>query len=234
VSQGELITDNAFIYVVLKRFLQNRSLLVASVPGTPGQYNTTILSISDARDWLELDELNLKRGHDAVLKEKVIHLTGTQQGVRVEMKVKVLQVDSSESISRYQVEFPREILYHQKRQSYRVNVGADIAFPIRITKNKKVYRGNIADISETGMGITVPSRVPANRGEDLEDCLLHLPNDEKIFCKLRICHIEYDDKHNLTQIGSKVIEMDLPAKRAYQRAIQYVQREMIRRQARVN
>ncbi len=234
MSKGEKITDKAFIFSLLKRLQNSHSLLTASVRGNSQPCNTTILEISTKTPFIVLDELNNQSAHKLYLEKKTMVIKGRLDGLSVSFECPLLHSNSEEDVAKYYVAFPTHVQYHQKRQSYRIHISPDLQLPVELVyENEEIRGGLIVDISQTGLGISFEEYLKFEPGKFINACNIILPKHDKLRCKVIIRHAEYDEHNNLTHLGVEMLNLLNEERREYLKAVAHIQREMVRRHARV-
>ena len=234
MEQAEIITDQAFIFSLLKRLQKKRILLSATVSGHTVSSNTTLLDIcTDTPPYLVLDELNNEKTHQQFLDAQSMTVKGRLDGLDLSFTCHLLHTEDSESVAKYYIAFPSSLVYAQQRQSYRIHISPDLQFPVELgVKDDQVMSGHIVDISQTGLGIIFDHYIKFQPGDFINQCNLILPHSETLRCKVIIRHTCYDKASNTTQLGVEMLNMLNQEKREYLRAVANIQREMVRRQAR--
>lgn len=234
VAQGEEVTDKAFIFSLLKRLQNGHALLTATVRGNSHPCNTTILEISTQTPFLVLDELNDPHSHTLYQDKKNMTVKGQLEGLTVSFECQLLKTDTDEEVSKYYIAFPESVVYHQKRQSYRIHISPDLQLPVELHYDKQIIRGGlIVDISQTGLGVSIEEFIKFEPGKYIDSCNIILPKHDTIRCKVIIRHSEYDETNNITHLGVEMLDLANQERHDYLRAVAHIQREMVRRHARV-
>ncbi len=235
MASGEKITDKEFIYTLLKRLQQQKTLLSVSVPLAPGTFNSAILHISQDKTEMLLDELHPHEGHLRLLKIRTLQVNTQSSGTGLTFETELKKVNTDEEISKYHVAFPKFIWYNQQRETFRVQVAGDLQFGIELhTEERGDLVGQVVDISQSGLGATFEHYLPFERGDLINHCKILLPQLGDIGCRLIVKHIKHSEHPTTTHIGAMLIDLEGDARKAYLQTIANIQREMIRRYNKVN
>lgn len=232
MSQGDVIRDPQLIAGLLRRVAEQRALLRVTVPGFQGSYNSAILAVGDALDFLILDELNPRRGHERLVEARRLNVSAQVQGVETRFSSELSEVGQESGIAFYRLPFPAEILHLQRRSSFRVPVGMATPITVVFTRpDASVLRGRILDLSEGGMAVEFKQRVGLRPGEVLP-CQLRLPDGQQLRCKLEVRHAAAPEDQNSVRVGGRFIELQPQQRKALMRVVADLQRALIRKQPR--
>ena len=235
MGKGEKITDKAFVFSLLKRLQNKHALLTATVRGSAQPCNTTILEIgADNPPYIILDELNNTDSHKLYLERGTMVIKGRLEGLSVSFECELLHTNNDEEVAKYYVAFPNYVIYHQKRESYRIHISPDLQFPVNIIyESKQKLSGLVVDISQTGIGIIFDEFIKFEPGNFINECKLILPRHDKLNCKVTIRHTCYHETTNTTHLGVQMLNLLNKERREYLKAVAHIQRQMVRRHARV-
>lgn len=232
MPQGDIIRDSQIVAGLLRRLVEQRVLLRVTIPGVKGSFNSALLRLGDAHDFVILDELNPRRGHEQLLEVRRLNASAQVQGVELRFRGEVLEVDQDAGIAFYRLPFPDEVLYVQRRGSFRVPVG--MATPVTAVFERaddSNLRGRIVDLSEGGMGVEFSQRVSLTPGEILP-CQMRLPDGQQLRCKLEVRHTSTPEDQNKVRLGGRFVELQPQQRKALSRLVADLQRTMIRKQPR--
>lgn len=230
LPQGDIIRDPQLVAGLLRRLIEQRVLLRVTVPGMRGSYNSAILRLGEAQDFLILDELNPRRGHEQLLEVRRLNASAQVQGIELRFSGELLEVGQTAGIAFYRLPFPDELLYLQRRGSFRVPVG--MATPVTAVfqrPDENSLRGRIVDLSEGGMGVEFNQRVRLQPGEILP-CQMRLPDGQQLRCKLEVRHTSAPEDQNKVRLGGRFVELQPQQRKALARLVADLQRTMIRKQ----
>lgn len=232
MAQGDTIRDPQIIAGLLRRIMEQRALLRVTVPGVRGSFNSAILRMDPEQDLLILDELNPRRGHERLLEVRTLQAGAQVQGVETRFSGAIEEAADANGIAYYRLRFPREVLYIQRRTSFRVKVGMTTPIAAVFDRNDgRQLRGRIIDLSEGGMGVEFSQHVTLQPGE-IVPCQMRLPDGQHLGCKLEIRHTSGAKEQNLMRIGGRFVELHPQRRKVLARLVANLQRDMIRKQPR--
>lgn len=228
LALGDTIRDPQVITGLLRRILEQRALLRVTLPGVRGSFNSAILRLDPEQDLLLLDELNPQRGHDRLLEVRSLTAGAQVQGVETRFSGAIEEVGSKNGIAFYRLAFPKEVLYLQRRTSFRVKVG--MATPIAAVFDRadgRQMRGRITDLSEGGLGVEFTQHVTLQPGE-IMPCQMRLPDGQQLGFRLEIRHAADGDASNI-RAGGKFVELHPQRRKVLARLVANLQRDLIRK-----
>lgn len=232
MTPGDTIRDPQIITGLLRRVAEQRALLRVTVPGARGSYNSAILRLEPDQDLVVLDELNPRQGHDRLLEAGRLNASATIQGVETRFSAALEEVGDSAGIAWYRIRFPTEVLYVQRRVSFRVKVS--MTAPLTAVFDRpgcNSLRGRILDLSEGGMGVEFDKGAGLRQGEILP-CRMRLPDGQQFGCKLEVRHTSAVEDQGKLRIGGRFVELTPQRRKALARVVADLQRELIRKQPR--
>jgi len=225
--QYETVTSSARISMVLRPLMEKHAIITATLPDSNNFYNTALLSVDIHNATITIDGLHPEEGHAQFLKAGRITLHTTYEGVDVSFTVNLKKADSESNMAFYIIEFPKSIRYLQRRNAFRVPVSAAKAITVEVeTTEKKMFRGELSDISAGGMCI----RFAKTKNLDLSDhknetqCCIHLPDKRKIRCAFKVCHSNHLEINNNLHIGGSFENLDKMQRRMIERFVIELQR----------
>lgn len=233
LPHGETIRDPQIIAGLLRRILEQRALLRVTVPGVRGSFNSAILRMHPDQNLLVLDELNPRAGHQRLLEIRNLNAAAQVQGIETRFGGAVEEIGTDSGIAFYCLAFPTEVLYAQRRTSFRVRVA--MTTPVAVVFERpggNALRGRIVDLSEGGMGVEFTQHVSLHPGEILP-CQMRLPDGQQVGCKLEIRHSNcHGAEQNKVHVGGRFVELQPQRRKALARLVADLQRTMIRKQPR--
>ncbi len=232
MAQGDPIRDPQIIASLLRRIADQRVLLRVTVPGFRSSYNSAILRIDPQQDFLILDELNPRQGHERLIEVRRLNASAAVQGVETRFSADLAEIGDSAGIAYYRLPFPKQVLYVQRRTSFRVKVSmtAPIAAIFEHGEGPSL-RGRILDLSEGGIGVEFSQFVTLRPGE-IVPCQMRLPDGRQVGCKLEVRHCSATQDPARVRIGGRFVELQPQRRKALSRLVADLQRELIRKQPR--
>lgn len=231
-GKTEKVTHLPQIIGLLRRIRDQRVLLSASVPGHPGVFNSLLLEVDPERKLILLDELNPRAGHELVLQTRELRVHCQCQGIELGFACAVDIGQGRNGISFYRAALPDSINYLQRRGSYRVRVGLDLAVPLQLPFDEStLIEGELYDLSMGGLGANLETDLRLERGQIL-NCILNLPKAEPFPVEIEIRFIRADDTKSTRRIGASFRNLQPRQQTVLRRLVTQLEREMLRRKAR--
>lgn len=231
-GQTEKVTHLPQIISLLRRLRDQRVLLSASVPGHPGVFNTLLLEVDPDRKLILLDELNPRAGHELVMQTRELRIHCQSQGIELGFACTVEVGQGRSGISFYRAALPDSISYLQRRGSYRVRVGLDLAVPLQLpVAPDTTIEGELYDLSMGGLGAHLETELRLERGQVLS-CILNLPKAEPFPVEIEIRYVRSDDAKPSQRIGASFRNLQPSQQTVLRRLVTQLEREMLRRKAR--
>ena len=231
MAQGDIIRDPQIITSLLRRIVAQRALLRVTVPGARASYNSAILRVDPEQDLLILDELNPRRGHERLLEVGRLQASAQAQGIETRFSGALEEVGDSSGIAYYRLRFPQEVLYLQRRASFRVRIAMTAPLAAVLERDGDMLRGRVIDLSEGGIGVEFTQHVIVHPGE-IVACRMRLPDGQQVRCKLEIRHVMAFQEQNKIRVGGRFVELDPQRRKMLSRLVAELQRTLIRTQPR--
>ena len=231
MAQGDTIRDPQIIASLLRRIIEQRALVRVTVPGGRASYNSAILRMDPEQDLLILDELNPRIGHERLLEVGRLHASAQVQGIETRFSGALEEVGNSAGIAFYRLRFPKDVLYLQRRTSFRVRISTTTPVAAMFERDGDSLRGRVLDLSEGGMGVEFSRHVTLHPGE-IVPCRMRLPNGQQVGCKLEVRHVIGSQDQGKIRIGGRFVELHPQRRKMLSRLVAELQRTMIRKQPR--
>jgi c-di-GMP-binding flagellar brake protein YcgR len=229
VTQPDRITDRTIISGLIKRIKEQRALLTVSLPNTKQTFNSAILDIDEALAYLILDELTPQRGHEKLMEQGMLNARAVVQGIETRFSTSLEQAETESGIWMYRVQFPAEVLYLQRRSSFRIPVGASSGVRAQLTKaDQEPFEARVVDLSETGLGVELQAYTQLQRG-DLLACSLFLPDRKPISCKFEVRYTQILSQPERHRVGGRLVELASVHRKTIARTVTDLQRDLIRK-----
>jgi len=227
---GDQITNRLKSQHLLEKLKAEQALLQISIPGVPETFFSSLLAIKPEDDYLLLDELNSKHAHKLLLVHKKLNVHAKLDGIGIQFSTQLITHAKESGIFFYKVEYPETVLYFQKRQNYRINIGLGVNIPIKMKRDdgSPVY-GHIINLSETGAGIILDSPYSLQLAEILPYCEVRLTDESIINCQLEVRYASMNKKTSHQHIGGKFLGVSGPDQRDLARLVIDLQRDMMKR-----
>ena len=226
---GEKITSLRESARLLDKVRKQRSLIQVSIPGVPEIFFSFIIDINLDEQYILLDELNTRRGHELLLLHRKLNIHSKVNGIGVQFTTSLISARDEDGIPAYKIEYPKKVLYFQKRQNYRINLGLGVNIPIKLKRDDGTpMYGKIFNLSETGAGIALEAPCTVQFSEILPYCEIRLSEDQEIICQLEIRYANTDSKESGHRLGGKFIGLSGEHQRELSKTVINLQRDMMR------
>lgn len=228
--KGENITNSLESARLLEMVRSKHTLLQVSMPGVPEVFFSAILSINPEENFILLDEINTRHGHELLLIHKKMNILTRINGIELRFSANLVNTYNKDGIAIYRMEYPENVIYQQKRQNYRINIGLGINIPIKLKREDGIpVYGNMINLSETGAGIALDSPCSIQMSEILPYCELRIAEDNVITCQLEVRYINSDTKNKPQHIGGQFIGVSNIQQRELSKVVIDLQRDLMKR-----
>jgi len=226
-SQYENITSSVRISSLLRPLLNKHAFITATLPDSNQFFNTALLALEPDNGLLVIDELHPQEGHQLLTKAQQVTLRAQFEGVEINFSIKLKSVESTNGIAFYNLEFPKNIRYLQRRSAFRASISAAKDIVVKITTpDNKIYTGELHDISAGGMCVRIPRKKALALSEYKEEtqCAIILPNKKQIRCTFRVCHSVLHEPSDCLLVGGRFENLDKIQQRVLERFVVELQR----------
>src|SRR5690606_23737999 len=131
-----------------------------TLPDSRRNYHSAILRLEPEEGYLLLDELHPREGHERLLIHRRLQASAMVQGVELRFRAQVQATGEESRIAFYRLGFPEELVYVQRRSSFRVPVPEEARLLARLEgKSERALSVRITDLSEGGVAVEFPKMV---------------------------------------------------------------------------
>ena len=214
VRLGSQITE------LLHRVINSRSIITVDTDFVQESFGSALLRLVPD-EYLILDEL--KPSPKLPSERSLIgHAFGIQayvDGVALEFETRVIASGIQDGVRYYKTTFPQQIVYEQKRGSFRVSTTIDQRIPVSFQlSNGTTHKGELFDISSGGISIALRQDVMdprTSRGVLIPNCVIQLPGVKEPFrCQLELRNIRQAGRmqlvgtsfHDITPRQERIVE----------------------------
>jgi c-di-GMP-binding flagellar brake protein YcgR len=225
------LTDPRQIASILQRVRESRTLLTARVPRVEGSFLTTLLDVDPRRQRLRIDELNPSAGHEALLRVGLVSLSTRLAGVEVAFRSSIERVDAGRGAAFYTLPFPSVLLYHQRRDTHRVEVPPPLTVRAWLVgPDEERLPAEVRDLSPEGLCLQVAAgRLPRlEAGQRLQGCDLLLPDGLRVGCDLEVRWVRGGEGRRPWRIGARFVALSGAHGRAIAQLVAQLEREHLR------
>ena len=230
-SQIEKINNPTRIAAILKNILDARTLLRVTLPGSPEEYNSTLLEINRENNFILLDELHPKAGHERLREAKKLAVLTNLNSVDVSFAGHLQQTLVENNIAIYKLQLPKLLYYRQLRAHFRIPIGIT-EIPVNIILDSEIaLEGELHDISSGGLCIRFATELPANlkRGVLINSCMVDLPEGNKLESKFEVRFRSNQDDKGRTLVGGQFVRLNQAQQRMVERYVASLDREIRRK-----
>jgi len=213
--------------------LQHEHLLVSiSISGTNTSFNSMLVSVDHDKHTMLLDILHPEQAHKQLLKNKRFVFNVTNEGVKISFKGVVKKLVEDDGKPAYLIDFPEQLIYKQRRQSFRAPICKDTILPITLTDTEKDTRceGIINNVSRGGLCLQFDHTVNY-KFKKLTMLTGHFRTNDnvEITCDMEIRNITTDTVHRHTTVGVCFKNLTKLDKRHIQQFALNMERQMLQR-----
>ena len=228
LADSEQITNPAKVSRLLERFTKRYTPLTVQIPGHKEHYTSCIVDI-DGKDVL-FDELLPSTGHQLLITERALQVTGKLDGVDIQFFTTLKRVGDKDNILTYYMELPELLEYRQRRLDYRVRIPMTMKLPVTIkNKSGKMVRGKLHDLSSGGAGMICLEDKTIMKTGELYECAIELPHGERINCTVELRYSKGIPSRDTQLIGIQFVGISPVQSRLIGRCISELERELIRK-----
>lgn len=228
LPDSERITDPARVARLLERLAKQHTQLTVEIPGHQEHYSSVIVDVE--RPNILLDELLPSSGHQLLLAERTLQVTGKIDGIDIRFITTLERVDDRDKVITYQMDLPEQLEYRQRRMDHRANI--PLAESLRVIidcRDGTVSEGVLHDLSHGGAGMIFPEGPPTVESGLLYECAIELPEDVWLYCAVGLCHSKSIRSRNQQLIGARFIDLSPAQSRLVVHCISELEREIIRK-----
>lgn len=226
-----LVADPEQVTLVLCRLHEAHALLTLGIQGVRNVYTTTLLEVAADGGWLVLDEPVPRDGHAHMQPGRALHLQGRLEGLQVAFDT-TLELIADGPPPYYRVAMPVSVVYQQRREDHRVTVPlAWHATAQLLTPQRALLGGELRDLSAGGMRVLLNpggARLP-RLGEVLPRCVVTLPGEAPVCCRLEVCHVEPPRGPTRAVLGGRFLDLSRAERHRLARIAATLERERQRR-----
>lgn len=213
--------------------LQREHLLVSiGINGTDNTFNSMLVNVDTNKHTMLLDVLHPEPAHKQLMEKKGFVFNATHDGVRISFKGAIKKLVEDDGKPAYLIDFPKELVYQQRRQSFRAPISKDtiLVTTLTDTENEHQCEGIINNVSRDGLCLQFDHTVKF-QFEKLKKLSAHFRTSDniEIICDIEIRNIVVDSVRRYTAVGVKFKNLDKLAKRHIQRFALNMERRMLKR-----
>ena len=213
--------------------LQREHLLVSiGISGTKNAFNSMLVDVDANKHTMLLDVLHPEPAHQQLMKKKRFVFNVIHEGVKISFKGAIKKLVEDDGKPAYLIDFPDNLIYQQRRQSFRAPICKDMILPITITdtENEVSFEGIINNVSRGGLCLQFDHSVKYKfKKFTLLSGSFHTDGNIEIVCDLEIRNITSDSVHRHTIVGVEFKNLNKLHKRHIQHFALNMERRMLKR-----
>lgn len=234
------VDDRGTILLLLRRMIEQRSMLEAPVPGGGPGLLSVLLDIDERRNQVVIDASPHAHIERVLLAQPEVAFATRVDKVNVRFATGPLVKQSFEGMPAYRAPIPERLRYMQRREFFRIEVppshGASCQLMVPATANQPPHdiRTRVHDISGGGLSLVVPPGDDSilTGGARFAACKLSLPESNPIVVGLRVrrnFRVQRRGQLSLTCAGCEYLDLSPSAQSVIQRYLMRLDRERIAR-----
>lgn len=218
------------IFSLLKPALGNDTSLKIVPEHGDELFQTHLLNIDFKRKLICLKKIDYTYGHLMVIDAKFLNIYSQHDGAQLSFRTHLSRY-SERNGGFYEVRFPEQVKYCQRRMSHRIHISfaQDIKAEFFTEEGQKI-QGLLRDISADGVRIHLSDVNPNTFNEKslIQNCVINVPEYEQIHCNLQIKHKHNHRRKKGCTIGGLFYAMSTEQKKEIQKFIAGLERRLLR------
>jgi c-di-GMP-binding flagellar brake protein YcgR len=228
LPDSEQITDPGRMVRLLERLAKQHTLLTVDITGHHEHYTSSIVGVD--RPCVLLDELLPSTGHQLLLSERKLQVTGKLDGIDIRFVTTLERVDNRNNMVTYHMNLPRQIEYRQRRLAYRAHIRMAQTLRVIIdSRDGTVIEGVLHDLSRGGAGMIFPDGPPAAVPGLLYECAIELPDDVWLYCAVELRYSKNIRSRDRQRIGARLNDLSPAQARLVGHCVSELEREFVRK-----
>ncbi|WP_455211013.1 flagellar brake protein [Kaarinaea lacus] len=228
--QYETIEKPQRIFSLLKPAIGSETSLKIVPDHSDELFQSSLLNIDYERKLLSIKKINYTFGHLMVIDAKSLTIYSQHDGAEVAFTT-YLSRYSERNGGYYEIQFPQQVKYCQRRMSHRVHISfaLNIRAELYTEKGQKV-EAYLRDISAEGLRLQI-SEVNPNEFKEkaiIKNCVINLPDSEQINCTLQVQHKHNHVRNKGCTIGGSFFAMSAAQQKDIQKFISGLERRLLR------
>ena len=229
-QQYEAIDTAERIYSLLKPTIGNETSLKIAPDHSDELFQTSLLNIDYERKLLSIKKINYTFGHLMVIDAKSLTIYSQHDGAEVSFSTNLSRY-SERNGGYYEIPFPQQVKYCQRRMSHRVHISYALGIKAQFyTETGQKVEAHLRDISVNGLRLQLSGVNPDEFKEKaiINNCVINLPDHEQVNCSLRVQHKHNHVRNKGCTIGGSFFAMSSEQKKEIQKFIAGLERRLLR------
>ena len=228
LPDSEQITDPVRVGRLLERIAKQHTLLTVEIPGHQELYTSSIVGVDGT--CVLLDELLPPTGHQLLLAERTLQVTGKVDGIEVRFVSTLERVEKADNMLTCHMNLPARIEYRQRRSAYRAHIPLTQSLRVIINNiDGTAIEGELHDLSHGGAGMLFPKGPPVVVRDLFYECAIELPTGAWLYCEVELCYSKSIQSRNQQLIGARLKKLSPAQARLVGQCISELERELARK-----
>ncbi len=225
-EDSEQISDPSKVVRMLDRFTHHYMPLKVRIPGHKESYTSCIVEVD--RKHVLLDELLPSSGHDLLLSEGAIKVTGKIDGIDILFSTTLINVINKDRMISYRMKLPSLVEYRQRRNNYRVHIPISLKLSVIMENNSGgMALGELHNLSYGGAGMIFLANQSIMNANQPHECAIKLHDGSWIYCTAILRYLKDIPSRETQYLGVQFLGLSSIQSRLIGRCINILEREMI-------
>ncbi len=179
-----------------------------------------------------LDELLPASGHQLLLDEREILISGKLDGVDIQFFTQLKDVAEKDKLLTYYMALPTLLEHRQRRLTYRARIPITMKLPVVIENaDGEKIKGELHNLSYGGAGMILLPEKTAMAANAQHTCAILLPGGDWINCIIERRYAKNIPSRKTQFVGIQFVKLTATQSRIIGRCISALEREQIRKKA---
>jgi c-di-GMP-binding flagellar brake protein YcgR len=191
------------IYGALRKIILMKQPVIINIEGSDETFTSTITHANIKNSSFILDQVVPQKGNDLIRAGNCFSVLADNQGVKIEFDI-TGRIDHQPDNQQYRVEFPTQVLYLQRRTTYRVMIppAHQILVKLKMEDGGEHLVGQLADLSSSGFKALFKGNCLKRliNTQDIPVARIRFNDQNTMDCSLTARHIVVT-KNGDTQVG---------------------------------
>ncbi len=217
---------------LLKKINAKHSLLSVTIESSDEYYGSTIIEINNDENYLVVDELYPEEGHAKIIIGTQLSFTTQYSGAFVNFVGTIEAIGENEKAAYYKISMPKELEYHQRRNTYRIATTVNDSIPVNLVNDDEVLiKAELRDVSHGGLCLRINAspHTSIKSNDYIPTCLIQIDKSRKILSSLNICHVETIKETGSLRVGAEFAQMSKIDRRELEHFIASLERAIIQK-----
>lgn len=227
LADSEQITEPKKIIHLLKRFTKHYTPLTVQIANHPVQFTSCVVDVE--KKAVLLDELLPSNGHQLLLDERDILVSGKLDGVDIQFFTSLKKIVEQDKLLTYYMALPTLLEHRQRRLTFRARIPIAMKLPVVIENiDGEKIKGELHNLSYGGAGMVLLPEKTAMSADALHKCAIQLPGGDWINCIVALRYSKDIPSRKTQFVGIQFVKLTATQSRLIGRCISSLERQQIR------